>query len=252
MSSHPENLSEMTCSDFENSFDEYVDDMLDATLAAAARRHASACPPCNREVTRWQQTRILLSTAVADFATAVDVSSLHRDIEAALGLTPTDGEQRRRGALRAASRARGGSDVRPSARRSNLAPASGRRVTLQAAWRFVSAAAVSASVAAAAVLVLSPSPQLAGTTVASAPSSSRSMFQPAAFRGQSERGPSDSVQVGYTPPPLARPEISHVDGLEAAPGQLVSTWVQPRTNARVIWVEDRGMGAPIRTAGLDR
>ena len=62
----------------------------------------------------------------------------------------------------------------------------------------------------------------------------------------------DVARASYTPPPLARPEVSHVDGLEAAPGHLVSTWVQPRTNARVIWVQDRGVGAPVRTAGLGK
>lgn len=240
----------MTCADFEKSFNEYVDDVLDPTLAAAARCHAAVCPPCNREVTRWQQTRILLSTAVADFASAVDVSSLHRDLEAALGLSANQGEQRRAGGTREASRARGGSETRREGGRSRRAVVSDRRVTLHAALRFVSAAAVSAAVAAAAVLVLSPQQQ-SGTTLASAPASS-SAFQQVAFRPGARDFESDAAPVAYTPPPLARPEISHVDGLEAAPGQLVSTWVQPRTNARVIWVEDRGMGAPIRTAGLDR
>jgi len=127
--------------------------------------------------------------------------------------------------------------------------------------RVVSAAAVSAATAAAAVLLLTPGPQGAAPMLASAPSSalsspasssSSSSFQPASLRSFARRALPDVAPAAYTPPPLAQPQVSHVDGLEAAPGHQVSTWVQPRTNARVIWVENRGMGAPVRTAGLDR
>jgi len=249
----------MNCTDFEKSFNEYVDDMLEPAIAACARRHVAKCPACDREVTRWQQTRILLSTAVSDFATAVDVSSLRGDVFATLGL---DGAESRHAGLRdreaALSR---GMDSRRDARGRNLRRAgrrsgeAGRTSTWSAAWRFASAATVSAATAAAAVLLLTPGPTNGPGIVASvAPSpASRSSYEPAAFRAGVRAFHNLNVAPAtYSPPPLAHPEISHVDGLEAAPGHLVSTWVQPRTNARVIWVEDRGTGAPVRTAGLDR
>jgi len=43
-----------------------------------------------------------------------------------------------------------------------------------------------------------------------------------------------------------------VEDIEAAPGHVVSTWVQPRTNARVIWVQNKSFGAPVQTADLRR
>jgi len=258
--------AEMTCADFEQSFNQYVDDLLDPAMAAAARRHVAKCTACNREVMRWQQTRILLSTAVADFATAVDLSSVRSGVAAALGFDDDAAADRTRGGTREAAYDRGAATRHAagrwsrgsrSARRS--AQASDRRGSFGAAVRAASAAAVSAAVAAVAVLTLSPVSQQAVSVVASAPghssssvrSNSRSLYQPASFRLGS-RGVPEAQAANYAPAPLARPETPHVDGLEAAAGHMASTWVQPRTNARVIWVQDRGLGAPIRTAGLDR
>lgn len=265
MSLHSGNRPELTCAEFEESFDAYVDDVLDPAVAAAARRHCSMCTPCNREVLRWQQTRILLSTAVADFATAVDVSSVRSDVFAALGLS--DGDQaatERRGGMREAAYDRDAStrDARRAARSSRSDRAAGKRAgerrgSFGAAIRAASAAAVSAAVAAVAVISLTPPQQIAGPLVAKAPAvasvssarpNTRSLYQPASFR----LGSTEPTRPTYAPPPLARPETPRVDGLEAADGHMASTWVQPRTNARVIWVQNRGLGAPIRTAGLDR
>jgi hypothetical protein len=248
----------MTCADFDTSFNAYVDDMLSADEAVRCRSHIAKCMSCNREVTRWQQSRILLSTAVADFATAVDLSSVRSGVHAALGFTDDTAVGRQDGdrAGRRQAAFHRGESARPSIvrRRGQRGASSGRRGALLGAFRFASAAAVSASVAAAAVLMLTPQPQTAAPVVASAkPYASRTSYEPAAFRfGKKFHNSIDAAPVSYTPPPLARPETPHVDGLEAAPGHLVSTWVQPRTNARVIWVQDRGVGAPIRTAGLDR
>lgn len=278
MSSHPGNTVEMCCADFEQVFDRYVDGMLGDEETGAACRHLAICPACDLEVTRWQQTRILLSTAVADFATAVDVSSLRRDVEAALGFEPvaqsTVGEA---GVVAAPRRAGdrapsfdGAAAPRRSASRRAAREAAGSRVA--GALRFLSAASVSAAVAAAAVFTLTAAPQNAsvpGTAglaasgsaspvaVASAPARPAAATAPT-FRAASLRPRARGLQAGVapaaadTPPPLAYPEPSHVDGLEAAPGHLVSTWVQPRTNARVIWIDSNSMGAPVRTAGLDR
>jgi anti-sigma factor RsiW len=263
VSSYTEYTVQMTCADFEKSFDHYVDGLLDPDAFAACERHVAMCKACDREVTRWQQARILLSTAVADFASVVDVSSLRADVEAALGLTGAGSPSKRRAVDREAVYERGVAD-RPAARGTGRsadrgrAVANGRRAAFSATLRMVSAAAVSAATAAAAVLMLTPGPQGAATMVASAPavsapaaSSSTYSYQPASFRA-ARRAVEDVAPVAYTPPPLARPQVSHVDGLEAGPGHQVSTWVQPKTNARVIWVENRGMGAPVRTAGLDR
>jgi len=258
VSSHSENSPEMTCADFEASFDQYVDDLLEPRMAEACCCHLAKCTPCDREVTRWQQTRILLSTAVTDFATAVDVSSVRNDVFAALGLDGRDSAavvERRRSAMREAAHERAGDARRDSGRRARREAGAPRRSGFAAVLRFASAATVSAMTAAAAVLLLTPAPTTAPSVVASAPaptsvaSVSRSSMRPVAW---SKNSFEDVAPAVNTPPPLARPEVSHVDGLEAAPGQLVSTWVQPRTNARVIWVQDRGLGAPVRMAGLGK
>ncbi|MFN2426312.1 MAG: anti-sigma factor [Candidatus Binatia bacterium] len=243
----------MTCADFEKSFDEYVDDTLDPGMAQECSTHIAKCRACDREVTRWQQTRILLSTAVADFATAVDVSSVRSDVFAALGMDAAATE-RRSSTTREAAYERG-SDARRSGGRSTGREAAARtRARFGAVMRFTTAATASALTAAAAVMLLTPGPQVDTQQFAkAAPSSVSSSIKPVKYSlPWSNDAFNEVAQAVNTPPPLARPETSHVDGLEAAPGQLVSTWVQPRTNARVIWVQDRGVGAPIRMAGLGK
>lgn len=244
----------MSCAEFEASFDQYVDDLLEPAMAEACSCHLAKCPLCDREVTRWQQTRILLSTAVTDFATAVDVSSVRDDVFAALGLDDNAAAERRRSARREAAVDRG----REAGRKAGRQADSPRRSGFAGVLRFASAATVSALTAAAAVLLLTPapqtnSPQVAGLSASAARSSTyRPSIRPASFSPWSKKVFEEAAAAANTPPPLARPDISHVDGIEAAPGQAVSTWVQPRTNARVIWVQDRGVGAPVRMAGLGR
>lgn len=279
MSLHPENPSpDMTCTQFEECFDGYVDETLDIGGMQAARHHIACCQSCGREVTRWQQTRILLSTAVADFASAVDLSSLRGDVLSALGMDSKAEATARSAGARLAVRHRGSDQRRPSdfssrassktesvvrgvsrsdRSRERQGDASTPRRVWAAAWRFGSAATVSAAVAAAAVLVLTPAPTpTANTSVLARASVSRPALDSGFRASNFFSGPlvsyTDAAPASYTPPPLAEPKISRVDGLEAAPGRTVSTWVQPGTNARVIWVQDRGMGAPVRTAGLDR
>ena len=122
--------------------------------------------------------------------------------------------------------------------------------------RFASAASVSAAIAAGAVLLLSPAPQQAMRVAAghgpSSPASyaSSSGFQPASYlTGGAQALFAEPTRADYAPPPLAQPEIARVEDLQASAGHQVATWVQPRTNARVIWVQDRGLGAPVRTGG---
>jgi hypothetical protein len=235
----------MTCAEFEASFDRFVDDMLEPSMAEACCRHISKCTPCDREVTRWQQTRILLSTAVADFASAVDVSSVRDDVFAALGMADDGGAARRQSATREAAYERSGDAQRRGGRKAGRNAASPRRGAFAGILRFTSAATVSAVTAAAAVLLLTPTPTMVTGDPPTSPShSSHSLFRQVAtgrLLPWAKDPLSDVAPVAYTLPPYAQPETSHVEGLEAAPGRTASTWVQPRTNARVIWVEDRGM-----------
>lgn len=257
--------SPMTCAEFEASFDQYVDETLDAAMMNSCSCHIASCRNCDREVTRWQQTRILLSTAVADFSTAVDVSSLRNDVFAALGYAE-DATDKRQSATREAAYDRGTSvSTRRSAGR--RAASGERRNTFGAVLRFASAATVSAIAAAAAVMVISPAPQgastptqqFASTAVSPATLMANNAVRPSgagvrpASLARAARRNSLAAQavapVAYTRPPLARPEVSHVDALEAGQGQRVATWVQDSTGARVIWVEN---GGPVRRAGLSR
>jgi hypothetical protein len=262
--------SPMTCAEFEASFDQYVDETLDAAMMNSCSCHIASCRNCDREVTRWQQTRILLSTAVADFSTAVDVSSLRSDVFAALGFAE-DTTDKRQSATREAAYDRGASvSTRRSAGRPARRAGSGeRRNTFGAVLRFASAATVSAIAAAAAVMVISPGPQGAstptrqiasmGSTVSPATIVANNAVRPSgagvrpAWLARAVRRNSLAAQavapVAYTRPPLAKPEVSHVDALEAGQGQRVATWVQDSTGARVIWVEN---GGPVRRAGLSR
>jgi hypothetical protein len=247
----------MNCAEFEACFDQYIDETLDAASMHSASSHLATCRSCDLEVTRWQQTRILLSTAVADLSTAVDVSSLRSDVFAALGFD--DVETKRQSVTREAAYERGASK-RSAGRSARRAASGARRSTFGAVLRFASAATVSAIAAAAAVMVISPAPEGPGSSrqfASQRPAVVASNWErpsgtgirPASLARAAKRGSLNrelARPATFTPPPLARPEVSHVDGLEAAEGQQVATWVQPNTGARVIWVESRGLGAPVR------
>lgn len=242
-------LPEMNCRDFEKSFDEYVDGALPPPLAARCVAHVSMCPPCEREVTRWQQTRILLSTAVAEVATAVDVSALWRDVEASLDSAGSAYD-------RAPSFVRGGESRREAhgARRSASGASKRRAGFAAAAWRFTSAAGVSALAAAAAVVFLVPGP--ASMTATGIVGKERTVLAsyspPKKLIRQLSNGISPAAyHLGGSSAPQSR-AASYIDNLEAPQGHVVSTWVQPRTNTSVIWVEDRGTGGPVRTADFRR
>ncbi|HYB98007.1 MAG TPA: zf-HC2 domain-containing protein [Candidatus Limnocylindrales bacterium] len=213
----------MTCIQFEESFDRYVDGLLDKTEAAAARAHLACCTTCDRSVTRWQQTRILLSTAVAEVATAVDVSDLASHVHAALD--PDRGSSVRPAAYdRAPSSRSGRSAGRVAAQRSARSGS--------AWWRVGAAASVSA--AAAALFVVLMSPVKTPVRLAEAPEPIESTIALAS---------SD-----YSPPAVDE-KATDVDAIEAAPGHMVSTWVHPRSKARVIWVENR---TPIENVDFGR
>jgi anti-sigma factor RsiW len=243
-------MARLCCADFEASFDQYVDGRLSDSMAAAAAMHLTACPECDRGVARWQQTRILLSTAVADFAPARDVCGLWRGVEAALG-KPAESD-RGSSVERATPPRRAAAASRD--RRSGRAEREARseRVSgLSAAWRFAAAATGSASVAAAAVLYFSPVSTVDSSSIASV----RTVSQEAVTRFSGVPSPAAALPGSVRPasfePSPAR-VAPPVEDIEAAPGHVVSTWVQPRTNARVIWVQNKSFGAPVQTADLRR
>lgn len=242
MSDARERPEAMSCSRLEGIFDAYVDGAMPADEAEMVARHLDRCATCDREIARWQQTRILLSTAVAEVAAAVDVSTLFDDVVSAL-----EGAEERGGERRLVARERSGSARRSAAERRTLADRGrGARRSLAAAWRFGAAATASAAVAAAGVLLFSPVTQQASRIAAGPLGAPLARSLAELPRG----GPVADVR----PVSLdsARTPMSHIDGIEAAPGHTVTTWVQPRTSARVIWVQNRSFGAPVQTAGLSR
>jgi len=245
----------MTCSEFDQAFDPYVDGVLDPVSAAAARMHVDSCPICDRTVARWQQSRILLSTAVAEIATAVDVSGLLAAVSSALddsgevGVAPP----RRRLVSRRAHREhelhaqRGASSVRAEATAgaSRRASKSGRFSGLR---HFATVAGAAAAAAAASILLLAPGPsplvEVATKAATSSGSFASSWVKPVAFNTEAP-----SSGAGWRP---LSPVPALVDAIEPGAGHTVSTWVQPRTQARVIWVQRQDSGPTVQTAGYQK
>lgn len=250
----------MTCIEFDKAFDPYVDGLLDPTSALAARMHVESCRECERMVARWQQSRILLSTAVAEIASAVDVSGLFDAVEASL---PQPAEAAHASSRRRARRerqlpaGREGIPVRVdhAARAVRPAAGGGRFVALR---RFATVAGATAAAAAASILLLtsgtSPVVQLAGgpssNSVAPSPSPSFHNSQLPWVKPVSLGASQTRSDKGTWRPLLPPPAL--VDALEAGEGHTVSTWVQPRTQARVIWVQSRQSGPTIQETGYDR
>lgn len=71
----------MDCKQLDEKLDHYLDGELDAAGTEAVRLHTASCPSCNDTITAFQQTRAMITTAVADLATAVDVSGFFEGIE---------------------------------------------------------------------------------------------------------------------------------------------------------------------------
>ncbi len=82
------NESSIDCSGFESKFDAYVDAALEPADMAMLAAHVRCCPHCDEIVTRYQEARALLTTAVAERAAAVDVSGLWESIEGRLDPLP--------------------------------------------------------------------------------------------------------------------------------------------------------------------
>ncbi len=222
----------MDCADFDKRFDLYVDDELAPADMDAAREHIGACKACEQSVTRFQQTRALLSTAVAEVAAAVDVSGLWADVESALD-PPCEEPER---ALVV--------DSWPSRARRWLAE-SFDGGPLGYAWRVGMWGGASALAAAALVLTVSGlEPQR--VEVAQTPTVKTSTL--AATRTSPGARTSPAVQ---TSPASRRVARVRLDSLETAPGHSVSTWVLPRSKARVIWVSKRD-SATVQQVSYDK
>ncbi len=270
----------MNCADFEKRFDLYIDEMLAGADLAAAHAHLAACPACETAVTRYQQTRAILSTAVADIATAVDVSGVWAGVERAL---VADGTISDRPAV-----------VAPETSPSTLADrwADWRDGWVDAVglnpvgyvWRVGFAGGASA--VAAGLLFVSlqgVDGSTAGNLVASAGGGAQSVASDSARRHYVPVRASD-VRPASTPWPgvgegaaraalgtlnlVVEPKTTtqnaraaravlasrnqsepvRVDSVRSAPGHDVTTWTDPRTRNRVIWVAPGKTSPPARAA----
>ncbi|MEO2136100.1 MAG: zf-HC2 domain-containing protein, partial [bacterium] len=72
------------CHDFEERVHAFIDDELPDTELAAMRGHLGDCPRCEKIVTGFQKTGTLISTAVTEMVTAVDVSGIWQAVESGL------------------------------------------------------------------------------------------------------------------------------------------------------------------------
>ncbi len=249
--------SEMTCSEFDKAFDPYVDGVLDPASAAAARMHIESCRACDRAVARWQQSRILLSTAVAEIATAVDVSSILAAVTSALDAdshkdvpVPQRGASRQAQYERELGAERSGASSRADRRKARAARPVAKLGRFSSVRRFATVAGASAVAAAASILLLTPGTapleleRIATNTTTSAHLDSSPWVKQVSFQTEAP-----SNDAGWRP---LLPVPALVDALEPGEGHTVSTWVQPRTQARVIWVQSRDSGPTVQTAGYEK
>jgi hypothetical protein len=230
----------MNCAEFEKHFDFYIDDLLAPALMREARDHLTACPTCEKSVTRFQQTRVLLSTAVAEVASAVDVSGLWKSVESRLGELPSGALEPTVEVVRVAPAA-----VRPGLGQRVLEWA--RDSFSEFGYGWSAGLMGTASAAAAAVImfaVTAPAPDATSpgaAQVASAPAPvdalrSANVRTVASAEPRAGRASLVSATVGQ---PVARNTRNvRLDSIRTSPGHLVSTWVMPKQKARVIWVAD--------------
>ena len=166
-------------------------------------------------MTGFQRTGALISTAVTEMVTAVDVSGIWQAVESSLESVAEPvhlPDESARPALdlpwrEDAVTVKGGGPVRRLVDRIVAGMDPGRL-----AW-----AGVAASAAALAVFLL--------------------------FPGQ---GTIQSTRADRT---VAVASSTRLDYLSGAPGYTVSSWVQPRTKARVIWVDNQATEFAARDVG---
>jgi len=69
------------CKTLDEKLDHYLDGELDQSLIDDIRIHAASCSSCEQTIPAFHQTRAIISPAVADLATAVDVSGFFEEVE---------------------------------------------------------------------------------------------------------------------------------------------------------------------------
>ncbi len=228
----------MNCNEFQANLDRYVDGELSTADMRSAADHATACTSCDSLVTSSQQLNALLTTAVTDRVTAVDVSGLWKSIEAELdrdpGLAPM---------------------FQPAAGNTgNNRPAIGRRFgdwlgTLvgDGAWIPARAGALAAAAAAVALMVSFQGGDREAPRVGPAPGATASAVS---------NLPSSAASAGFMTASAARTRVRpvRIDSMEVAAGHNVTTWMRPKTKTRVIWVGDSNdaEGFGVNTLSLDR
>ena len=217
----------MDCQRFQTLLDNYLDGTLARRDARDAGRHLMACPSCEQEVTSVQQTRALLSSAVADAAAAVDVSGMWEAIDAAV--------PHRTIAEPVAARTPAPAGLWSSlAARWNAVWDNPRVGYAGRVWTWSAASACAAAVA---VLLFSDGSDPRPVSVAGVDGTATSRFASTSARA---------------------PEVSRVrvESIEAGRGHSFSTWEQPRSGARVIWVAKnsgaKSSGARVERASLSR
>lgn len=202
----------VNCHDFEDRVHAFLDDELPETELVAMRGHLGDCSRCEKIVTGFQKTGALISTAVTEMVTAVDVSGIWQAVES--GLDP--------------ELATPSTSAHEQPAQSYPGPArwdSVRRVLDSIADR-VSPGNLRWAGAAASVTALAMFLLLTGKQDGQVVDTGR------------------NVVVART----AGLKSARLDSLSGAPGYTVSSWVQPRTKARVIWVDNSADGFGSRDA----
>jgi len=212
------------CRGFEAKIDQYLDAVLSRSDMKTAADHVQGCKECNALVMSYQHASVLLRTAVADKAAAVDVSGLWKSIEASLDADP-------------------GSLARPESSDAR----DGFAATTRGARRVDFGRRVRDLV----VAILGPAPLRAGAFAAAA--AGLALF---VLAGGTDIGTKIGGQIAEkkTEAPTVisqrddRPRAKHVrfgiDNVDIPSGNSVSIWSRPRTRTQVIWVDgpDEGFG----------
>ena len=212
----------VNCHDFEDRVHAFLDDELPDTELAAMRGHLGDCPRCEKIVTGFQKTGALISTAVTEMVTAVDVSGIWQAVERGLDAGVVDAELTIPSAT-----------ARDQPTQNHPGPAR---------WdsaRWDSVRSVLDSIAARV------SPVNLGWAGAAASVTALAMFL--LLAGEQDGQVADSGR-NVTVARAAGPKSARLDSLSGAPGYTVSSWVQPRTKARVIWVDNSADGFASRDA----
>lgn len=224
----------MTCADFDQKLDRYLDHRLSSGENSSVRDHLKLCTSCRALATAQQECQALLLTAVTDVVTAVDVSAIWTGVSAAIDAEPT----RKHGWFQDQIR--------------------GLRTWWDGIRETVSFGHTAwAGAAAAAVLVTmftigggeTGSDRVAGSSSTETAAIERIASTPSRLASRStspslqrSRSGTRVASVGVSSNTRRRSSV-RLDKLETSTGHTVATWTQPKTNSRVIWVASDEVGA---------